>query len=121
MRLRVEESSAGACGQFELFGSALADTFRITISPDRWWENGLVTLIDEIAHRLTNQMVGNSEGRQAGINFAHQLDPEQLLRHVPAPRARVAPTFRRPGLKKFHDDDTGFGSAWHWRFPGATD
>jgi hypothetical protein len=61
------------------------------------------------------------KGRQAGINFAHQLNPEQLLRHVPAPRARVAPTFRRPGLKKFHDDDAGFGGAWHWRFPGATD
>ena len=61
------------------------------------------------------------KGRQAGINFAHKLDPEQLLRHVPAPRPRVTPTFRRPGLKKFTDGHQSFGDAWHWRFPGATD
>jgi len=61
------------------------------------------------------------KGRQAGINFAHKLDPEQLLRHVPAPRPRVTPTFRRPGLKKITDGDQSFGDAWHWRFPGATD
>lgn len=61
------------------------------------------------------------KGRQAGINFAQKLNPEQLLRHVPAPRPRVAPSFRRPGLKKFADKDGGYGDAWHWRFPGSTD
>lgn len=61
------------------------------------------------------------KGRQAGINFAQNLNPEQLLRHVPAPRPRVTQTFRRPGLKRFTDNDQGFGDAWHWRFPGATD
>jgi hypothetical protein len=61
------------------------------------------------------------KGRQAGVNFAQKLNPEQLLRHVPVPKARVTPSFRRPGLKKFTDSDTGFGDAWHWRFPGATD
>ena len=61
------------------------------------------------------------KGRQAGINFAQQLNPEQLLRHVPAPRPRVAPAFRRPGLRTSTDEEQGFGSAWHWRFPGATD
>jgi hypothetical protein len=60
-------------------------------------------------------------GRQAGISFAQKLNPEQLLRHVPAPRPRVTPSFRRPGLTKFTDSDLGFGDAWHWRFPGATD
>jgi hypothetical protein len=61
------------------------------------------------------------QGRQAGISFAQKLNPDQLLRHVPAPRARVTPSFRRPGLKNFTDGDKGFGDAWHWRFPGATD
>lgn len=60
-------------------------------------------------------------GRQAGISFAQQLNPEELLRHIPAPRARVASTFRRPGLKTGTDSDKGYGDAWHWRFPGATD
>ena len=58
-------------------------------------------------------------GRQAGVSFAQKLNPEQLLRHIPAPRARVTPSFRRPGLKT--ETDQGFGDAWHWRFPGATD
>ena len=61
------------------------------------------------------------KGRQAGVSFAQKLEPELLLRHVPVPRARVAPSFRRPGLKKFTDNDTGYGDAWHWRFPSATD
>lgn len=61
------------------------------------------------------------KGRQAGVGFAQKLNPEQLLRHVPVPRPRVTPSFRRPGLKTSTDADTGFGEAWHWRFPGATD
>ena len=61
------------------------------------------------------------KGRQAGVSFAQKLNPEQLLRHVPAPKPRVTPSFRRPGLKKFTDKDTGYGDAWHWRFPSATD
>jgi hypothetical protein len=61
------------------------------------------------------------KGKQAGVSFAQKLDPEQLLRHVPAPRPRVAPTFRRPGLKRFTDEQQGYSGAWHWRFPGATD
>ena len=60
-------------------------------------------------------------GRQVGINFEQKLNPEQLLRHVPTPRPRVTQTFRRPGLNKFKDSDSGFGDAWHWRFPGSTD
>jgi hypothetical protein len=61
------------------------------------------------------------KGKQAGVNFAQKLNPEQLLRHVPAPRARVAPSFRRPGLKALSESDKGFSDVWHWRFPGATD
>lgn len=38
------------------------------------------------------------EGRQAGIGFAAPLDPVDVLNHVPAPRARLQPEFRRPGL-----------------------
>jgi hypothetical protein len=61
------------------------------------------------------------KGRQAGVSFAQKLNPEQLLRHVPVPRPRVTPSFRRPGLRTSTDKDMGFGDAWHWRFPGATD
>jgi hypothetical protein len=61
------------------------------------------------------------KGRQAGVSFAQQLNPQQLLRHVPAPRPRVNPSFRRPGLKTLGNGDSGYGDAWHWRFPGETD
>ena len=61
-------------------------------------------------------------GRQAGINFAQPLNPEQILRHIPAPRPRVAPDFRRPGLKsKLPEDDRRFGDTWVWSFPTETD
>ena len=59
------------------------------------------------------------KGRQAGVSFAQNLNPEQLMRHVPTPRPRVTPTFRRPGLTKFRDKDAGFGEAWHWRMGGT--
>ncbi len=61
------------------------------------------------------------KGRQAGVSFAQKLNPDQLLRHVPAPRARVTPSFRRPGFKALRDNEQGYGDSWHWRFPGATD
>lgn len=59
------------------------------------------------------------KGRQAGVSFAQNLNPEQLMRHVPTPRPRVTPSFRRPGLNKFADKDSGFGDAWHWRMGGT--
>lgn len=61
-------------------------------------------------------------GRQAGINFAQQLNPQQLLRHIPAPRPRVLPDFRRPGLRsKLSDEDRRYGDTWVWSFPTDTD
>ena len=61
------------------------------------------------------------KGRQAGVSFGQKLNPEQLLRHIPAPRPRVSQDFRRPGLKSRTDSEQGYGDAWHWRFPDATD
>jgi hypothetical protein len=36
--------------------------------------------------------------KRAGVQFHDRLTPEALLRHVPTPRPRVLPSFRRPGL-----------------------
>lgn len=55
------------------------------------------------------------KGRQAGVAFAQVLEPEQLLRHVPTPRARVQADFRRPGLKeKPSEEELQFGERWVW-------
>ena len=55
--------------------------------------------------------------RHAGISFARKLEPEEVLRHVPAPRARVKPDFRRPGLKAISltDEEIRFGENWLWQ------
>ena len=36
--------------------------------------------------------------KRAGIHFDEALSPEALLRHVPTPKPRILPSFRRPGL-----------------------
>ena len=60
------------------------------------------------------------KGRQAGVAFANNLDPDQLLRHIPTPRPRVAPDFRRPGLKgTLTADEKRYGEKWVWRFPAS--
>jgi PilZ domain-containing protein len=38
------------------------------------------------------------DGKHAGLAFNDRLKPEQVLRHIPNPRYRAKPDFRRPGL-----------------------
>ncbi len=55
--------------------------------------------------------------RHAGISFDRKLDPEQVLRHVPVPRPRVKPDFRRPGLKSaLSEEERRYGEQWLGRF-----
>ncbi len=61
-------------------------------------------------------------GRQAGVSFEQKLNPQQLLRHVPTPRPRVTPEFRRTGLKgTMTADEKRYGEAWLWHFPPTID
>ena len=58
------------------------------------------------------------KGRQAGVAFGYNLNPDQLLRHIPAPRPRVTPDFRRPGLKgTLTAEEKRYGEKWASRFP----
>lgn len=45
-----------------------------------------------------NGRVAWVEGRYAGVAFDRHLEPDELLEHVPKPRQRIEPKFRRPGL-----------------------
>lgn len=47
---------------------------------------------------VAGRVVWNQDKR-AGIAFSQHLEPEQLLRHVPAPQARVNTTYKRPGFR----------------------
>jgi hypothetical protein len=38
------------------------------------------------------------EGRYAGIRFSRALEREEVLRHIPPPRERFKPEFKRPGF-----------------------
>lgn len=55
-----------------------------------------------------------SDGRQAGLRFDKLLDPETVLNHIPAPRARMKPDFRRPGLlsRALTDQERKLAERW---------
>ncbi len=56
------------------------------------------------------------EGKRAGVAFNRPLCPEALLRHVPTPRPRVQPDFRRPGLgpTRLTTEERMFGANFVW-------
>ena len=59
--------------------------------------------------------------RHAGVSFDHKLTPDLVLRHIPAPRPRVKPDFRRPGLKsELTEAERRYGEQWLGNFPNAT-
>lgn len=59
---------------------------------------GSITVFERNELRLGGRVVW-VHGRYAGIAFDQALNPEQVLRHVPAPKARVQlGDFRRPGF-----------------------
>ena len=54
-----------------------------------------------------------THGPHAGIAFSKLLDPVQLMRHVPAPKARTSARFRRPGLAlELTEAERRFGENW---------
>lgn len=55
-----------------------------------------------------------SKGRQAGIGFAEKLDPVEVLNHIPTPRPRIQPDFRRPGLasRELTETERSLGERW---------
>jgi hypothetical protein len=56
--------------------------------------------------------------RRAGLAFKEQLPPEAVLRHVPTPRPRVMPSFRRPGFtERTSEAQQQLADDWGWR-PG---
>ena len=56
---------------------------------------------------------------RAGLSFRKPLSPETVLRHIPTPRPRVLPEFRRPRLsgEDLSEADNRLASNWAWR-PG---
>lgn len=59
------------------------------------------------------------KGGRAGLSFSEPLSPEAVLRHIPTPRPRVLPEFRRPGIARqdLSPVDSRRAADWMWR-PG---
>ncbi len=55
-----------------------------------------------------------TKGKQAGICFDQKLEPDTVLNHIPVPRARMTPDFRRPGLSSRALTDQERQLAEHW-------
>jgi hypothetical protein len=55
-------------------------------------------------------------GKYAGIAFDAKLNPEQVLRHIPAPRQKIQPRPYRPGFvpRKMTADQQRLAESWIW-------
>ena len=54
--------------------------------------------------------------QRAGLSFDEPLTPEIVLRHIPMPRARVLPEFKRPGFSGQMTEAERLSAAeWMWR------
>ncbi len=55
-----------------------------------------------------------TKGKQAGIGFAHELEPQAVLNHIAVPRPRMEPDFRRPGLasRALTDQERKLAESW---------
>jgi hypothetical protein len=67
------------------------------IEGDRLPLEGSTTFFQRNDLRLRSRIVW-VEGKYAGVAFDEPLDPEQVLRNIPAPQAMPKPDFKRPGL-----------------------
>ena len=53
-------------------------------------------------------------GKRAGVTFNTKLEPEAMLHHIPVPKPRVMPDFRRPGLgpRRLSLEEKQIGETW---------
>ena len=56
-------------------------------------------------------------GRRAGVTFDEKLEPEAMLHHIPVPKPRVKPDFKRPGLgaRRLSPGERQMGKDWVWQ------
>lgn len=60
-------------------------------------EEGSETFFERKELRLKSRVIW-VHGRYAGVAFARPLMPEDVLRHIPSPKAKVQIEAKRPGL-----------------------
>ena len=94
------------------------------LSPDGALVEGdrIPTAGSQLVFRKNDLAVGGtvawSSERRAGIAFDSKLETETVLRHIPAPRHRIEPSFKRPGLtERLSDVERRWCEAFIWDRP----
>jgi len=100
---RTRRSQVLMTATLELSGSALPVKLRnLSVDGALIEGNGLPVEGSQVVFkRLELSVPGRIAwvtAKRAGVTFDEQLAPEAVLHHIPAPKPRVKPDFRRPGL-----------------------
>ena len=68
--------------------------------------------ISGVSRTLSHQLVRH----RAGVAFDQQLQPDQVLRHVPPVRQKIQPKFRRPGVIRHEmtPEEQQLVESWVW-------
>ena len=55
-----------------------------------------------------------TKDKQAGIRFDKELETQAVLHHIPVPKARMTPSFKRPGLasRALSENEIKFAEQW---------
>ena len=119
---RTRRSKVLMTATLELSGSALAVKLRNLSAEGALIEgNNLPVEGSEVLFkRLELSVPGRIawvNAKRAGVTFNEKLAPDEMLHHIPLPKPRVTPEFRRPGLavRELTPEERRFGEAWVWQ------
>jgi len=106
----------------ELSGTALTVKLRnlsaegALIEGDDLPVEGSKVVFKRLELSVSGRIAWVSESR-AGVTFDKKLKPEAMLHHIPTPKPRVKPDFRRPGLgaRKLSAGERQIGEDWVWQ------
>lgn len=121
---RTRRSQVLMTATLELSGSALQVKLRNLSEEGALIEGGNLPVEGSkvVFKRLELIVAGRiawvSNGR-AGVTFDMKLEPEAMLHHIPVPKPRVMPKFKRPGLgaRKLSPGERQVAETWALAVP----
>lgn len=116
---RQRRSQVLLAASLELWGSLLPVRMRnlsadgALVEGDKLPVEGASVVFRRQDLSVTAKVVWVRENR-AGLSFNEPLSPETVLRHIPTPRPRVLPEFKRPGVTSHEMSEIERRSAADW-------
>ena len=116
---RARRSKVLMTATLELSGSALPVKLRnlsaegALIEGDSLPVEGSKVIFKRLELTVAGRIAWVSDDR-AGVTFDMKLEPEAMLHHIPVPKPRVTPDFKRPGLgaRRLSPGERHMGEAW---------